>query len=125
MTTHQRKRAGRPPKYTADTKPRHLSIRIPATLFARLEAAATEQQTNVTYITAQALEAFLGAQAALDLDIIAEGLLGMGEAASALETHCNACITCRPHITTTINAAWPKLTAALDALPTTKQEGQS
>jgi hypothetical protein len=116
MTTQERRRAGRPPKYDASTKPRHLSIRLPADLYGRLEAAAVAQQTAITHVTAQALETFLGSQAPLALDDIAEALLAMGEAASSLETRCNACPTCKTHVTSTLNGAWPKLTAALDAL---------
>jgi hypothetical protein len=122
MTTQERRRAGRPPKYDASTKPRHLSIRLPADLYGRLEAAAVAQQTAITHVTAQALETFLAPQTPLDLDGITEALLAMGEAASSLETRCNACPTCKPHVTATLDAAWPQLTAALDALDV--KEGQ-
>lgn len=111
-----KKRVGRPRQHLE--KQVCLGARIPEGLYARLQAKAAEQLTTMAHITAQALERYLEAQAqaALDLAGIHEGLLAMGEAAAALEGRCNACQTCREHATTTINAAWPKLITALDAL---------
>jgi hypothetical protein len=120
--TQQYQKTGKPPgRPRKHLEPQQcLGVRISESLYRRLVTAAAAQQTTITHVTAQALEAFLGAQAALALGVITEALLAMGEAASALETRCNACPTCKPYVTTTLNAAWPKLTAALDVLPTTK-----
>jgi predicted transcriptional regulator len=116
------RKAGRPKTYQAESdKPVTLSIRLPRALYERLQHTAVAQQTNITHVTAQTLEAFLGPQAPLRLDDITEALLAMGEAASALEVRCNTCPTCKPHVTATLDAAWPKLTATLEALPTTKE----
>src|SRR5262245_37051709 len=52
--------AGRPKTYCSDAeKPRHLSIRLPAALYARLEATAAEQRSCITHVTGQALTRYL------------------------------------------------------------------
>ena len=116
MTTQQRRRAGRPPKYTADTKPRHLSVRLPAATYAHLEQAAAAQNVCITRLVEQAITRYLSPQPSPALAVIDAGLVAMGEACMHLEARCNACPTCKPHVTTTLNVAWPKLTEALDAL---------
>jgi len=78
--------AGRPKTYHSDAeKPRHLSIRVPAALFARLEATAAEQRSCVTHVTAQALQAHLDAHQTPGLAGLSADLTRALEALADLE----------------------------------------
>jgi hypothetical protein len=105
---------GRPRKYLEAQQ--CLGVRVAESLYQRLATVAAEQQTTITHVTTRALTHFLESPQPPALAVLEDGLLAMGEAASDLEARCSACPSCKPHITTTLNAAWPKLTAALDAL---------
>jgi hypothetical protein len=113
------KRPGRPRIH--DTAQRCLGVRIDLELYERLAQSAQMQKTTLQRFVEQALGGALEPQQSPDLGVIDAGLLAMGEAASALEARCSACPTCKPHVTATLNVAWPKLTAALDALSPDKE----
>jgi hypothetical protein len=110
------KPAGRPKTYHSDAeKPRHLSVRIPAVLYARLEAAAAEQQSVITRVTTQALEAFLGAQAPLDLAaIVAKREAALDRATDALvniQGACDPCARCTKEVDRILTEAWTTLSS--------------
>jgi hypothetical protein len=114
------RRPGRPRIH--DTAQRCLGVRIDLELYERLAQSAQMQETTLQRFVEQALGAALEPQQTPDLATIDAGLVAMGEACMELEARCNTCPTCKPHVVATLNVAWPKLTAALDVLPTTKEE---
>lgn len=123
---------GRPRTHTLETGPVKFSLRCPRPLYQSLEAAAKAQGATITTTALRALEQALGIPqhhgASVDLAAVETGLLAMGEAVAALEARCNCCEQCRTHITATIDAAWPKLVAAFNAmhiLPTVPEGSES